>query len=88
MTILRLREKNLRWLESGEEVVAFDEAGAAYFGANTAGTVLWRLLSEGCTREDLMLALVDTFGVDSERAEADVDSYLRQLDENELLERE
>ena len=87
MTTIRLREEKLRWLESGEEVVAFDEMGAAYFGLNPAGSTLWRRLAAGSSREDLIAALVDEFELDAERAAADVDAFLQQLDAAELLDR-
>jgi Coenzyme PQQ synthesis protein D (PqqD) len=83
----RLREDKLRWLESGEEVVAFDEMGAAYFGLNPAGSTLWRRLAGGASHEDLVAALVDEFEIDAEHAAADVDAFLQQLDAAELLER-
>ena len=86
MTIFRLRDEKLRWLESNQEVIAFDEAGAAYFGANQTGSVLWHLLAGGSTRDDLVRALVDAFGVDEERAGTDVDAFLNQLQEQGLLE--
>ena len=87
VTRYRLRESKLRWLASGDEVVAFDEAGAAYFGLNTAGSVLWRLLVAGSSHDDLVLALVEEFDITAERAAVDVDAFLEQLTAADFLQR-
>lgn len=86
MTTLRLRQGELAWREIDGELVAVDLPASTYLGGNPSAVVLWRLLAEGTTREQLVEALVTTFGVDAERAEADVDAFLEQLSARSLLE--
>lgn len=87
MTNLRLRADRLHWLESDEEVVALDEAALVYLNANPSGTVLWRALAEGTTRDALVQRLLAEFDVDEATARGDVDRFVDELDARGLLER-
>ena len=53
--------------------------------ANGAGTVLWRALLAGTTRDGLADELVRAYGIDRERAMADADRFLDTLAELGLL---
>jgi hypothetical protein len=59
-----------------------------YLSANESGVVLWRRLAEGTTRDALVDELARTFGIASEQAATDVDSFLRDLEARDLLERD
>jgi hypothetical protein len=85
MPDLRLREQDLTWREIDGEIVAIDVAKSAYLSSNPAGSLLWTMLASGATREELAARLVETFGIERERAEADVDAFLASLDERGLL---
>jgi hypothetical protein len=85
MPDLRLREEDLTWREIDGEIVAIDVAKSAYLSSNPAGSLLWTMLASGATREELAARLVETFGIDRERAETDVDAFLASLDERGLL---
>jgi hypothetical protein len=52
---------------------------------NNAGRVLWATLADGATRDELVQALVDAFGIDRSRAGADVDAFTSELVERDLL---
>jgi hypothetical protein len=67
------------------QIIAMHPDMSRYLGTNPAGTLLWKALSEGATRSELAAALQDTYGIDRERAIADVDAYLTMLSETELL---
>jgi Coenzyme PQQ synthesis protein D (PqqD) len=86
MTQLKLRGEGLTWREIDDEVVALDVESATYLSANASGRLLWRSLSEGATRQELVSCLVDEFEIDAERAGADVDAFLAELSRRGLLE--
>jgi hypothetical protein len=85
MGVLRLREDALVWREIDGELVAVDVGASTYLAANASGTVLWRLLAEGATGEQLAEALVDRFGIELERARDDADAFVGALAERGLL---
>jgi coenzyme PQQ synthesis protein D (PqqD) len=85
MNELRLREDALVWRKIDNELVAVDMTASAYLSANQAGAMLWQMLAEGTTRAQLVKSLVDRFGVSSEQAQTDVDVFLRDLKNRELL---
>ena len=86
MTVLRLREDRLQWIDADGEVVALDERSLMYLNANPSGAVLWRALAAGATREQLVGSLLDAFEVDEETAGRDVDRFLEDLRSRDLLE--
>jgi len=81
----RLRDA-VDWRDVQGDVVALDVRRAVYLATNDAGAVLWTRLSEGATRRQLVAALLDQFDVVPAAAEADVDSFLRRLEELDLVE--
>lgn len=82
---LRLRAHDLHWREIDEEIVILNERDAQYLAVQGSGALLWRLLSKCTTKEAMIEALVDTYGIDRPRATADIDVFLAALDERELL---
>ena len=46
---------------------------------NESGLMLWHLLEKGSTPEQLAEALVEEYGVDFDRALADVNEYVEKL---------
>jgi hypothetical protein len=85
MTELRLRQADLHWREIDGEVIALEAQRSTYVAANGSGTVLWRALAGGATREALADELVRQYGIDGERAAADVDAFVAQLRAQGLL---
>ena len=85
MTVLKLRDIGLHWREVDGEIIALEAHGSRYLAANGAGTVLWRALADGTTREDLVDELVNAYGIDRSRATADVDRFLDSLAAQGLL---
>ena len=88
MTRLRLREDAVRWREIDREVVAVDLVSSIYLTTNESGVRLWRRLADGATTDELVDELVEAFGIEWERAAADVQSYVDALDARNLLVRE
>jgi hypothetical protein len=83
--VLRLRSDTI-WREADGEVLGLDHGLRNYVSANSAGSVLWKLLVEGATRDDLARALVAEYGIDAQRAASDVEVFLADLRANGFLE--
>lgn len=58
--------------------IALDIKGM--FTLTESGTLLYRKLTEDCTKEDLVQALLGEYEVDQEKATEDVDAFLEQLE--------
>ena len=86
MSELRLRADGVHWREIGGEVIALEARSSTYVASNAAGAMLWRELAGGTTRERLVAGLVDAYGIDRARGEADVDRFLAELAAQDLLE--
>ena len=82
---LRLRPESVAWREVDGEVIALGLDSSTYLGTNSSGTVLWKRLAEGTTHGELVDDLVSTFGIEPERATADVDAFLAELRSRYLL---
>jgi coenzyme PQQ synthesis protein D (PqqD) len=68
------------------EIVALDLQGSRYLTINAAGAVLWPHLLEGASSETLASELTARFGIDRQRALADVECFLGTLHTLDLLE--
>lgn len=84
---LKLKDRDLEWVSSSQETVILDDASEQYFATNSAGSVLWEALKDGATAEDLSDLLVQTFEIGLSQAESDVESFITQLDELDMLEK-
>jgi hypothetical protein len=82
---LRVRAQDLAWREINDEIVALDGKDSVYLALQGSGAVLWRLLANSTTRDGLVEALVDRYGIDATRATEDVDAFLASLNERGLL---
>jgi hypothetical protein len=71
--------------EVGGELVILDLKAQRYLGGNRSTALLWPLLVEGASREDLAERLVSESGVEHERAQRDVEGLLGTLEEFDLL---
>jgi acyl-CoA reductase-like NAD-dependent aldehyde dehydrogenase len=85
MAELQLRADALVWREIDNELVAVDIASSAYLSANQTGALLWQMLANGTTHEQLVERLVEEFGISSDQAATDVDAFLRDLKARDLL---
>lgn len=85
MTEVRLR-RDVVWREADGEVLALDGDSENYVSANASGLVLWKMLVDGATREELAGRLVEEFGIDAAQAQRDVETFLAELAANGFLE--
>ena len=83
---LRIRDGAVEWREVEDEIVALDVRSRTYIAVNRAGAALWPAIVRGADREELADRLVERFGVSTEQASADVDTFLAELREHDLLE--
>lgn len=86
MRLLRLRDEAVRWRAIGAEIVAVDLVSSTYLSTNASGSLLWHRLGSGASRQDLVEALADGFGIGLELAAANVDRFVSELDARDLLE--
>lgn len=84
---LRLKQTDLEWVSTSDETVILDDSSEQYFATNSAGSLLWERLKEGATPDSLTDILVATFDIDRPQAESDVNDFVKQLDELNMLER-
>jgi hypothetical protein len=84
--MLRLRPVRLSWRVIDDQVVVLDMAREEYFTVNPSGGVMWELLVEGATREQLVAALTATFDIDARTADEDAAAFVSSLQELGLLE--
>jgi hypothetical protein len=82
---VRLRDEALDWRKIEDEVIALEGRTATYLSANPAASLLWEALARGTTRDELRSMLIEEFGLDEERAGADVDAFLTELAQHDLL---
>lgn len=76
---MQLRHHALTWHVAGDDVVVLDLDGSVYLKLNGSGRLLWELLASTATEDDLVTALVDTYGIDQDRAATDVVGFLAEL---------
>jgi coenzyme PQQ synthesis protein D (PqqD) len=84
--VLKLRGHAIDWRELDGEVVALEAERSLYLTANPAGTLLWRRLAEGATRDELVSSLCAAYAVERELAGRDVDSFVASARTHGLLE--
>jgi Coenzyme PQQ synthesis protein D (PqqD) len=83
---MQLRDAGLTWHVAGDDVVVLDLEGSVYLKLNGSARVLWeRLAAQSSTEQELAAALVDTYGIDAERAAADVAGFVADLRRRGLL---
>ena len=79
MTRLTLRADDMHWREIDDEIVVLEARRSTYLAAKSSGRVLWRMLARGATKDELVAALVDTYGIDAVSAVADADRFVEQV---------
>ncbi len=84
---VRLCSSDVVWRFVDGEVIILHKGSWAYLSVNDSGAALWERLVAGATADELAAMLTERFGVGAERAAADVDSFLSELDQHGLIER-
>lgn len=81
----RVKPDAIVWQRVDEEIVYLDLQSSKYLSVNAAGAALWDQLLAGVSREELVARLAEQFALTADRAEADVDAFLAELDRRGLL---
>ena len=79
----------LREVMGNNIVIAVGEASRSFRGMvqlNDTATLIWKLISEGNTKEQIVDALLEKYDADREILEADVDKSIKMLVDNGLVE--
>jgi hypothetical protein len=76
---MQLRDAGLTWHVAGDDVVVLDLEGSVYLKLNGSARFLWERLAQSSTEPELVAALVDAYGIDDERAAADVAGFVADL---------
>lgn len=75
---------------AGESIVfALGEASKSFNGMirlNESAKMLWKLLEQGCQKENLICAMLEQYDVEREIAEHDVDRLIETLKGANILE--
>jgi hypothetical protein len=78
--------KDIFWQDVIEDVVILSMENAQYFGAETTGAVIWRLLQAPTRIDSICDNLVDQFEIDRASCEAEVLEFVEQLKAAKLIE--
>lgn len=46
---------------------------------NESGVMLWKMLEEGCTHDDMVNALIEKYDVSADEAKADVSEFVAKI---------
>jgi len=84
-TRLQLRADRVTWKRAGDEVIALELDGDEYLAARGSGAELWQRLAEPVTGAELAAWMTEHYGIDLERAEADVLVFLTEVSQRGLL---
>jgi hypothetical protein len=85
MSEYRLRSDQLVWSKVGDDVVILELASSTYFTVRGSGTAIIESLVDGATKEALVDDLTSRFEVDQETAQADVERFLKELSDKNML---
>jgi hypothetical protein len=81
----RLKADRIAWRRIGDDVVVLDLRTSQYLGANASAGLLWRGLERGAPRDELIAEIVREYDVDVGVAASDVDAFLADCRERDLL---
>lgn len=79
------RTKDVLYHDLDQETVLLSLDKGEYFSLNPTGAFLWRQLSSEQTLEHLCAAAAAEFGVETEKVEGDIRSFLADMSEAGLL---
>ena len=79
------RNSSAVWTRLDGKVVLLDVEMARYYEANAVGGLIWELLEEPGTVDDIVERVVARFDVDPEQCRADVLKFLDVLGKSGLL---
>lgn len=85
MANFRLRSTDVAWSDIGSEIVILDLRSSRYFSASGTSALLVKMLAVGAERDDLVGRVLAEYDTTAETAAADIDAFLLELRERDLL---
>jgi hypothetical protein len=83
---IQIRAGVIEWRDVEGEVVALDLRNKTYLAVNRTGAAIWPALVSGADRGELLVLLLENFSASQDEAAADLDAFLAELAEQDLLE--
>jgi hypothetical protein len=87
---MKIKEGFIMRNMGGQAVVVSIGAASKVFNGmvklNETGEFLWKKISEGAEREDLIQALLEKYEVNEETANRDVDNFIQSLEQPGIIE--
>ncbi len=83
--ILYKRKPNITFTEIDNEIVLVHPEEGKYYSFNKVGSVIWKLLEEVISVEQLKEKLMQQFSVSEEQCLQEVSDFLKQLSEKGLI---
>jgi len=80
--------EHVRTTITQDGAVLMDIVGGHMITLNSSGSIIWQQLSDGRSPEEIGARLASEFGIPRERASADVNEFLEQLEAQHLIEPE
>ena len=77
--------KNVFAQEIDDETIILDAITQEYFSINEIGKVIWSLLEEKKSLEDIKVEMLDMYEVPQEQLEKDVLNFLQALEQKGLI---
>jgi len=69
----------------GEEMVMLDMEQGKYFGLNEVATMIWELLKDPLTAEELTAALTEEYEVNEEECRQEVEEWIGEMERRGLV---
>lgn len=85
---MRLVDSDISWAETDDGIVILNLRTSRYLTVNVTGRMLWNLLRNGATHQQLEEALIDAFGLSADRAREDTTAFLDTLREQGFVDDE
>ncbi len=82
---MHLRQSGLTSRRVGDDVVVLDLEQSRYLSLAGSGAVLYELLQQDCKLDDLVATLLERYEVDEQTARRDVEAFVEQLQQANLL---
>lgn len=73
------------YAELDNEAVLLNVETGIYFGLNDIGTLIWKLLEQSTSQEDIVTNLLDEYDVDPAKLRTDVNAFVDQLIDRQLI---
>ncbi|MGI9326269.1 MAG: PqqD family protein [Pseudomonadales bacterium] len=82
---LQLDTDRAAWRQVADEMVLLDLRDSSYLSVNATGASIWPLLEAGTSREEMLESILAEFEIDQPTAEKDLDQFLEDLRNRDLL---